>query len=110
MARIARYDEGELKAALQMVSEATTIQELRQGQAVLLPALTGATLDTTAEVLGLSRDRVCVLRRQFGELIKAPSKMIGERRGGRRRQLMTLEEEKEFWRLGLKKQQRGAFS
>ncbi len=96
MARIARYDEGELKAALQMVSEATTIQELRQGQAVLLPALTGATLDTTAEVLGLSRDRVCVIRRQFGELIKAPSKMIGARRGGRRRQLMTLEEEKEF--------------
>ena len=59
MARTAQYDEGELKAALQMVTEATTIQELRQGQAVLLPALTWASLDTTAEVLGLTRDRVC---------------------------------------------------
>lgn len=48
-----------------MVSEATTIQELRQGQAVLLPALTGATPDTTEEVLGLCRDRVCVFTRQI---------------------------------------------
>lgn len=96
MARTAQYNEGELKAALQMVSGAATIQELRQGQAVLLPALTGATLDTTAEILGLSRDRVCVLRRQFGEIIKTPSKMIGERRGGRRRELMSIDEEEEF--------------
>jgi Winged helix-turn helix len=96
MARTARYDEGELKAALKLVTEATTVQELRQGQAVLLPALTGASLETTAEVLGLSRDRVCVLRRQFGELLKTPSKFKEERRGGRRRQLMSIEEEKEF--------------
>lgn len=82
MARTAQYDEGELKAALQLVTEATTIQELRQGQAVLLPALTWASLDTTAEVLGLTRDRVCVLRRQFGELLKTPSKFKEERRGG----------------------------
>ena len=57
-----------LKIALQLVTDASTLQELRQGQAILLPALTGATLDTTAEILGLSRDRVCVLRRQFSEL------------------------------------------
>ena len=98
MARTARHDEGEIKVALQMVAEATTLQELRQGQSILLPALTGATMSTTAEVLGLSRDRVCVLRRQFGELAKSsPSRVVlGERRGGRRRELMSLEEEKEF--------------
>jgi len=96
MARPARHDEGEIKVALQMVSEATTLQELRQGQAILLPALTGATMDTTAEVLGLSRDRVCVLRRQFGELTKSSQVTIGERRGGRRRELMSIEEEKTF--------------
>ena len=96
MARPARHDEGEIKVALQMVAEATTLQELRQGQAVLLPALTGATMSTTAEVLGLSRDRVCVLRRQFSELAKSSRMVVGERRGGRRRELMSLEEEEEF--------------
>lgn len=96
MARIARNDEGEIKVALQLVAEATTLQELRQGQAILLPALTGATMDTTAEVLGLSRDRVCVLRRQFSELAKSARVVIGERRGGRRRELMSLEEEEAF--------------
>ncbi len=96
MARPARHDEGEIKIALQVVSEATTVQELRRGQAILLPALTGATMETTAEVLGLSRDRVCVLRRQFGELSKSSQAASGERRGGRRRELMSIEEEKAF--------------
>lgn len=96
MARPARHNEGAIKVALQMVSEATTLQELRRGQAILLPALTGATMETTAEVLGLSRDRVCVLRRQFGELAKSSQAALGERRGGRRRELMSIEEEKAF--------------
>lgn len=96
MARPARHDEGEIKVAIQMVSGATTLQELRQGQVILLPALTGATMDITAEILGLSRDRVCVLRRQFVELAKSSQVAIGERRGGRRRELMSIEEEKIF--------------
>lgn len=96
MARTLRYDENEVKVALHLVAEAKTIQELRQGQSILLPALTGVTLDTTAEILGLSRDRVCVIRRQFSELIKSGSMPTGERRGGRRRELMSLEEEKAF--------------
>ena len=96
MARIARYDEKELKAALQLVTDATSLQELRQGQAILLPALTGATLDTTSEILGLSRDRVCVLRRQFSELSKNTPMVIGKPRGGRRRELISLDEEKAF--------------
>jgi transposase len=96
MARIARYDEEELRVALQLVTDASTLQELRQGQAVLLPALTGATLDTTAEILGLSRNRVCVLRRQFSELSKNTPMVIGKPRGGRRRELMSLDEEKAF--------------
>jgi hypothetical protein len=52
MARPARHDEGGIKVALQMVAKATTLQELRQGQVILLPALTGATMDKTTEVLG----------------------------------------------------------
>jgi hypothetical protein len=91
MVRTARYNENKLKVALQMVAEVTTLKELRQGQSLLSPALTGATLDMTAEILGLNRDRVCVLRRQFSELAKSDRQMvIGEQRGGRRRELMSL--------------------
>ncbi len=96
MARTIRYDENEVKAALNLVAEAKTIQELRQGQSILLPVLTGATMEMTAEILGLSRDRVCVIRRQFSELLQAGSLIIGERRGGRHRELMSLEDEKAF--------------
>ena len=96
MARMARHDEEESKIALKVVAEATSLRELRLGQVILLPALTGATLDTTAVILGLSRDRVSVLRRQFGELSKTSPIAIKERRGGRRRQLMRRAEEEEF--------------
>ena len=108
MARTAQYDEDEIRVALQMVAEATTLQELRQGQSLLLPALTGATLSTTAEILGLSRDRVCVLRRQFSELAKSSRRVVvGERRGGRRRELMSLEDEKAFLAPWIEKAETG---
>lgn len=52
---------------------------------------------------GYNRDRVCVIRRQFGKLIRTLSTMIGERRGGRRRELKCIEKEKRaFGYLGRK--------
>jgi transposase len=95
MGRTARYEEDELALAKQVVGSAKTLQQLRQGQAILLPALTGASMDTTADILGIGRNHVCVLRRQFRQ---AGGGTFGERdrRGGRRRQLMSIEEEKAF--------------
>jgi transposase len=95
MARTARYEEDELASAKRLVGSAKTLQQLRQGQAILLPALTGASMDTTADILGIGRNHVCVLRRQFRQ---AGGSTFGERdrRGGRRRQLMSIEEEKVF--------------
>jgi transposase len=95
MARTARHEEAELTVAKQLVASAKTLQQLRQGQAMLLPALTGASMETTAEILGIGRNRVCVLRRQFRQ---AGGATFGERerRGGRRRELMSVEEEQAF--------------
>jgi hypothetical protein len=107
MARTARYDENEIKIALELVTKAKTLQELRQGQSILLPVLTGATLDTTAEILGLSRDRVCVLRRRFSDLAETPGIKIRERRGGRRRELLSIEEEKAFLAPWIEKAEAG---
>ena len=107
MARTARYDEHEIKIALELVTRAKTLQELRQGQSILLPVLTGATLDTTAEILGLSRDRVCVLRRRFSVLAETSNITIREKRGGRRRELMSIEEEKAFLAPWIEKAEAG---
>lgn len=95
MARTARYEEYEIESAKQLAVEAKGLMQLRQSQTMLIPALTGASLETTAEILGLGRNRVCVLRRQFraagGQGVDAQ-----ERRGGRRNELMTVEQEKAF--------------
>lgn len=96
MARSAHYDETELAWATFLIETATTVQQLRRGQAMLLPALTGASMDTTATLLGVGRNQVCVLRRQFRAAGNAPSFGDHDRRGGRRRELLSLEEETRF--------------
>lgn len=95
MARTARYEESEIESAKQLATGAKNLMQLRQSQAMLIPALTGARLETTAEILGLGRNRVCVLRRQF-RAVGGPSVATQEKRGGRRNELMTVEQEKAF--------------
>ena len=82
------------------VGSATSIETLRQGQAVLLPALFGATLEQTASVLGVSRATVPRLQAAYRQ---AQSASPAEARnwGGRRQSLLTEEEEAAFlkpWR------------
>ena len=95
MARTSIHDDSEIEAARQLAADAKTLMQLRQSQAILIPALTGASLETTAAILGLSRDRACVLRRQFrasgGQGLDGQ-----EQRGGRRRELMSEQDEIKF--------------
>jgi transposase len=95
MGRVAVHEQGEVEAAQELARSAKSLMQPRQSQAILIPALTGASLQTTARILGLSRDRVCVLRRQF----RADGRQgvdAQEKRGGRRRELMSRQEEVEF--------------
>jgi transposase-like protein len=96
MARKARYGELELVVAKELVRSARTLQQLRQGQAVLLPALTGASIETTARILGVGRNQVSVLRRLLRSA-GGPTFGDKDRRGGRHRQLMTAEQEADFF-------------
>jgi hypothetical protein len=50
---MARVTEEEIGIARRMAAEAKTLHQLRQSQAILLPALTGATFDTAYAALGL---------------------------------------------------------
>lgn len=86
-------DQTEVRAALAAAAIAQSVAQLRQSQAILIPALTGVSLEVTARLLGVSRNHICMLRRLFrnGSAVTAASP-----RGGRRRALMSLAEEASF--------------
>ena len=97
MARPRRTDLNVVKQAQKAVAQATSLQELRAAQAVLLPAIMGATLTETAALLRVGRASVARLQADFRQSPK-PAAARGKQRnwGGRRNALLTVEEEEEF--------------
>lgn len=78
-----------------MVAETTDIGQLKAAQAVLLPAITGTTLEQTASLLGVGRASVHRLQQQFRQSLQVPS-LLRRKWGGRRRALLSWEEEEAF--------------
>ena len=105
MSRKAKHSLWEVGAARALLSKAKNVQEFRQLQAILLPALLGITLKQTAEILGLSRDRVVVLRREFRRSKGITS--VTKSRGGRHHQLLTKEDEISLIKPWLERSSRG---
>jgi transposase len=95
MSRPASGDAEVLREARQAIASAQTVEQLRQAQAVVLPLDYGLSLAETAQVIGVSPGWACQLRRRFmqGQITGAPE---GPTAGGRQRQNMTLEEERQF--------------
>ena len=85
-----------VKRARVAADSATSIQELRRAQAILLPALFGATLNQTASALGVGRATVTRLQATFRQRSTSRAKAPPRQWGGRRNCWLTLEEEKEF--------------
>jgi transposase len=80
--------------------EASSVDELRCAQAVLLPGLLGATLEQTAAVLGVGRATVARYQTRLRDRVARPTAPAPQW-GGRRRAAMSLEEERSFlepWR------------
>ena len=77
------------------VAETSDIRQLKAAQAVLLPALTGTTLEQTASLLGVGRASVHRLQQQFRQSVQTPSRPR-QKWGGRRRALLSWEEEEAF--------------
>lgn len=96
MARPRRIDEKLVERAREAASRATNIRELRAAQAVLLPAQTGSTLTETAALMGVGRATVVRLQGIFRNNQSNRSDDVSPQWGGRRHQLMSIEEEKEF--------------
>jgi transposase len=84
-----------LEQAKACLAKARTVEELRQSQAVVLPLEFGLSLEQTAQAIGVSVGWACQLRRRF---VCADGELGGghARRGGRRRENMTREEEAAF--------------
>jgi transposase len=95
MSRPRRINAKLVTKAQALVTRATDVSQLRAAQAILLPALANLTLEQTAAVLGVGRASVHRLQQRFGRELKA-ARSPQKSWGGRRRALMSLEEEKAF--------------
>jgi transposase len=96
-AKMARQPKGDdvLKQAKFALATARTAQELRSAQALILPLEFGFSLEQTAQLIGVSKRWACTLRNRFARVARGEEAPKGKR-GGRKRQNMTPEEEARF--------------
>lgn len=99
MSRSAKFEADVIKTAWKRLSAAKTVRELRAAQAVILPAVFGLTREQTAAAIGLSVSRVGGIQAEA----RNPESQAKGSHGGRRRQLMTIEEETLFLRPWVEK-------
>lgn len=95
MARPRLLDVKVVEHAKRLALKATTAEELRLAQAVLLPALLDATLEQAAAVLGVGRATVARYQAKLRRRLTHPTE-LDPQWGGRRRESMSMEEEREF--------------
>jgi transposase len=95
MARPRRTDPQLIRSAQRVVRDTRDATQLRQALSIILPAEFGSTLEQTARVLGVGRATVPRLQHRFSERRRLVPPMRTNW-GGRRRALMTEEQEREF--------------
>ena len=95
MSRPASGDDRVLANARQAIATAQTVEQLRQAQAVVLPLDYAMSMAQTAQAIGVSPGWACQLRRRFmqGQIAGAPDAPTP---GGRKRQNMSVAQEREF--------------
>ena len=96
MARPRRIEAKLVARARKAVASASAVEELRAAQAILLQALAATTLEQTATILGVSRATVPRLQQRFRQSSGTTRAVRARGWGGRRRQLLSLEEERQF--------------
>jgi transposase len=78
-----------------MLTKAKTAEDLRQAQALILPLEYGFSIEQVAAVTGISRGWACQLRMRFIRNGGKPAQ-AAPKRGGRRRENMSIKEETAF--------------
>jgi transposase len=95
MARPATIEDEMVEAARKIVQQAQTARQLRRGLSIVLPSALGASNATTAKVLGIGSATVVRMQREIRDQVAGSPHQKGKW-GGRRRQLLTIEEEEQF--------------
>ena len=95
MARPRQIDMALVAQAQALAIEAVTLEDLRCAQAVLLPAMLDATLEDTAAALGIGRATVVRLQARLRRRLEQPAE-AQPMWGGRRRESMSVEQERNF--------------
>jgi transposase len=99
MSRPVEFTEVDIEAAKRIIAESKGCDALFEALSVMISVVTHATLDQVAEIIGRSRVTVSRMRKQMRLAAKKPAERRTRRgRGGRRRQLLSLEEEDAFLR------------
>lgn len=94
------------KIAKDTVQTANSAHELRKAQAILLPALFSLDLVATGIAIGRSKASVCRLQAEF-RADCAGTQVEEKKRGGRRRQNMSLEQEAQLLKPFFQKAREG---
>jgi transposase len=105
MSKLFSIDEGDVKHAKELLRKTRDVTEMRMAQAVILPALHGMSVEQTGEALGVSSRTVHNLRKRLQR--HAQGEDTKDKRGGRRRQKMTIEEERVFLKQWEEKAKKG---
>lgn len=95
MARPRHIDKKLVAQAKAVITKTTDLEEFRCAQAVLLPALLGATMEQTAALLGVGRATVPRLRARLRQRRAEPT-AARPTWGGRRRAWLSWDEERRF--------------
>ena len=95
MARPAIVTEDMLALAQKLVQEAETVRELRAGLSVVLPKTCDITYAETAKALGVGVATVVRMQRGIRDKVAGKTSQKGTW-GGRRRQLLSIQEEEAF--------------
>lgn len=95
MGRTAKFSQEVLERSRKLVDSARTARELRTGLSVLLPAICGIPNRVVAEVLGVGIATVGRMQKEIRDQ-GAERESVKRNWGGRRRETMSLEQEKAF--------------
>ena len=95
MARPRQVDDRLVEHAKRLLAQAKSAEDMRCAQAVLLPALMGATLAQTAIALGVGHATVSRYQAKVRSRLTDPGR-VEPQWGGRRREAMSVEQEREF--------------
>ncbi len=106
MARPAIFTKEVLQTAHVIVKEAKSPREMRKGLSVVIPGELGVTNSSTARILKVGVATVVRMQRAVRDQVDGVQK-IKASWGGRRRQHLSVEKEKEFLEQWVKKAEEG---